>query len=80
MNYCRFRNSIPEIELKVDILPPFRDDVRLSVPEYRSKLYEIVDIATEKDLHLRTSNNNGNNRYLYDILIYFNNNNYFFII
>nr|XP_014086079.1 mitogen-activated protein kinase 15 [Bactrocera oleae]XP_014086080.1 mitogen-activated protein kinase 15 [Bactrocera oleae]XP_036221162.1 mitogen-activated protein kinase 15 [Bactrocera oleae]XP_036221164.1 mitogen-activated protein kinase 15 [Bactrocera oleae] len=44
----KFRNSIPEIELSVDILPPFRDDVRLTVPEYRSKLYEIVQHNNEK--------------------------------
>ncbi|XP_073834174.1 extracellularly regulated kinase 7 [Musca autumnalis] len=44
----KFRNSIPETELNVDILPPFRDDVRLSVPEYRSKLYEIAQIPGEK--------------------------------
>ncbi|XP_017485927.1 PREDICTED: serine/threonine-protein kinase BUR1-like [Rhagoletis zephyria] len=44
----KFRNSIPEIELNVDILPPFRDDVRLTVPEYRSKLYEIVQLNSEK--------------------------------
>uniref|UniRef100_A0A1I8P293 Mitogen-activated protein kinase n=1 Tax=Stomoxys calcitrans TaxID=35570 RepID=A0A1I8P293_STOCA len=44
----KFRNSIPELELNVDILPPFRDDVRLSVPEYRSKLYEIVQISSSE--------------------------------
>lgn len=64
MLYYRFRNSIPEIELKVDILPPFRDDVRLSVPEYRAKLYEIVEMANEKDPHLQISNDNNKNRYL----------------
>lgn len=46
--FHRFRNSIPEMELDVDIIPPFRDDIRLSVPEYRSKLYEIAQIPGEK--------------------------------
>ncbi|XP_012158173.1 probable cyclin-dependent serine/threonine-protein kinase DDB_G0278487 isoform X1 [Ceratitis capitata] len=53
----KFRNSIPEIELSVDILPPFRDDVRLSVPEYRSKLYEIVQHNIEKADKRQTSSN-----------------------
>ncbi|XP_061400051.1 mitogen-activated protein kinase 15 [Musca vetustissima] len=51
----KFRNSIPEIELDGDILPPFRDDVRLSVPEYRSKLYEIAQMSGERKLQLDSS-------------------------
>lgn len=43
----RFRNTSPELELASDILPPFRDDIQLSVAEYRSKLYEIMSY-TEK--------------------------------
>lgn len=42
----RFRNALPELELTADIVPPFRDDIQLSVSEYRSKLYEIM-AATE---------------------------------
>lgn len=38
----KFRNSQQELRLSCDVLPPFRDDVQLSVPEYRSKLYELV--------------------------------------
>lgn len=38
----RFRNASPESELHSDIVPPFRDDVQLSVSEYRSKLYELM--------------------------------------
>lgn len=38
----RFRNTSPELELDTDIVPPFRDDVQLTVSEYRSKLYEIM--------------------------------------
>lgn len=38
----KFRNSQQELQLNCDVLPPFRDDVQLSVPEYRSKLYELV--------------------------------------
>lgn len=38
----KFRNSQQEYKLSCDVLPPFRDDVQLSVPEYRSKLYELV--------------------------------------
>ena len=42
-NLCkRFRNTQSEEELTCDIVPPFRDDVQLSVVEYRSKLYEIM--------------------------------------
>lgn len=42
----KFRNSQQEFQLSCDILPPFRDDVQLSVPEYRSKLYELVQITS----------------------------------
>ncbi|KAI8127969.1 hypothetical protein FF38_04847 [Lucilia cuprina] len=56
----KFRNSIPELELNVDILPPFRDDVRLTVPEYRSKLYEIVQTHGEKNKSLDTNKNSLN--------------------
>lgn len=42
ISLCRFRNAIPELELTADIVPPFRDDIQLSVSEYRSKLYEIM--------------------------------------
>uniref|UniRef100_A0A1B0EXK8 Mitogen-activated protein kinase n=1 Tax=Lutzomyia longipalpis TaxID=7200 RepID=A0A1B0EXK8_LUTLO len=38
----RFRKSIDEPELTKNILPPFRDDIQLSVNEYRSKLYELM--------------------------------------
>ncbi|XP_059609517.1 mitogen-activated protein kinase 15 [Phlebotomus argentipes] len=38
----RFRKSIDEPELTKNVLPPFRDDVQLSVSEYRSKLYELM--------------------------------------
>lgn len=44
----RFRNTSPECELNADIVPPFRDDVQLTVSEYRSKLYEIMS-AHEKN-------------------------------
>ncbi|XP_065364641.1 extracellular signal-regulated kinase 7 [Calliphora vicina] len=63
LNHCyveKFRNSIPELELNVDILPPFRDDVRLSVPEYRSKLYEIVQTHGEKNRSIDSNKNSIN--------------------
>ncbi|KAL5275335.1 MAPK15 family protein [Megaselia abdita] len=41
----KFRNSQQEFQLNCDVLPPFRDDVQLSVPEYRSKLYELVQTS-----------------------------------
>ncbi|XP_055296591.1 mitogen-activated protein kinase 15-like [Sitodiplosis mosellana] len=44
----KFRNSTPELELTADIVPPFRDDIQLTVSEYRSKLYEIMSIAEKK--------------------------------
>lgn len=43
----RFRHKLPEIELNQDIIPVFRDDVQLSVTEYRTKLYDIMT-ANEK--------------------------------
>lgn len=42
----KFRNSQQEFQLSSDVLPPFRDDVQLSVPEYRSKLYELVQTTS----------------------------------
>ncbi|XP_037938594.1 extracellular signal-regulated kinase 7 isoform X2 [Teleopsis dalmanni] len=49
----RFRSKSEEQVLNMDIVPPVRDDVRLTVPEYRSKLYEIVQNKHEKPNHLR---------------------------
>lgn len=46
-NY-RFRNTSHELELTVDVVPPFRDDIQLSVSEYRSKLYEIMSMNEKK--------------------------------
>lgn len=46
--FNRFRNSAPELELDCDIVPPFRDDIQLTVSEYRSKLYEIMSTAEKK--------------------------------
>lgn len=43
----RFRYKLPELELSQDIIPVFRDDVQLSVTEYRTKLYDIMT-ANEK--------------------------------
>lgn len=43
----RFRYKLPELELNQDIIPVFRDDVQLSVTEYRTKLYDIMT-ANEK--------------------------------
>ncbi|KAJ6637737.1 Extracellular signal-regulated kinase 7 [Pseudolycoriella hygida] len=43
----KFRYKLPELELNQDIIPIFRDDVQLSVTEYRTKLYDIMT-ANEK--------------------------------
>ncbi|XP_037028876.1 extracellular signal-regulated kinase 7 [Bradysia coprophila] len=43
----KFRYKLPELELNQDIIPVFRDDVQLSVTEYRTKLYDIMT-ANEK--------------------------------
>ncbi|XP_055846149.1 extracellular signal-regulated kinase 7 isoform X2 [Episyrphus balteatus] len=43
----KFQDKIELIELNADVKPPFHDDIRLSVNEYRSKLYEIIQ-QTEK--------------------------------
>lgn len=45
--HFRFRFKLPELELNQDIIPVFRDDVQLSVTEYRTKLYDIMT-ANEK--------------------------------
>lgn len=42
LSLYRFRNTCKETELTIDIVPPFRDDVKLSVSDYRSKLYEMM--------------------------------------
>lgn len=44
----RFRDTSPELELTADIVPPFRDDIQLTVAEYRSKLYEIMSTSEKK--------------------------------
>lgn len=47
-HFDRFRNCSPELELTSDIVPPFRDDIQLTVSEYRSKLYEIMSTTEKK--------------------------------
>lgn len=38
----RFRNPAEELELFVNVAPPLNDDIRLTVDDYRNKLYEIM--------------------------------------
>lgn len=41
----RFRKANGENELSRDILTPFRDDIQLTVNEYRAKIYEIMSTS-----------------------------------
>ncbi|KAF2881177.1 hypothetical protein ILUMI_25002 [Ignelater luminosus] len=38
----RFHNPAEEVEMNVNVIPPLSDDVRLTVDDYRNKLYEIM--------------------------------------
>lgn len=38
----RYRNKSSEISLDRNIVPPLNDDVRLSIDDYRNKLYELM--------------------------------------
>ncbi|KAK5648678.1 hypothetical protein RI129_003570 [Pyrocoelia pectoralis] len=38
----RFRNTGEEIVMNVNVIPPLNDDIRLTVDDYRNKLYEIM--------------------------------------
>jgi len=38
---CRFHNAAEEIVVGHDIVPPVNDSVRLTVNEYRDRLYEV---------------------------------------
>uniref|UniRef100_A0A1B0D826 Protein kinase domain-containing protein n=2 Tax=Phlebotomus papatasi TaxID=29031 RepID=A0A1B0D826_PHLPP len=61
----RYRRTIDELELTRNIVPPFRDDVQLSVSEYRSKLYELM--AGTSSVGLKNgvlANGKGRNRVL----------------
>lgn len=39
----RFHNPKEEISLNYDVVPPLSDSEQLSVDEYRTKLYEVLD-------------------------------------
>lgn len=47
-NQNRFRHTSSEPELSSDVITPFRDDIQLSVQQYRSKLYELIS-SSEKN-------------------------------
>lgn len=51
----RFRHVLPEPELSMDIVPPFRDDIQLSVHEYRSKLYELISSSEKNNVGSKSS-------------------------
>ncbi|KAB0803395.1 hypothetical protein PPYR_00367 [Photinus pyralis] len=38
----RFRNTNEEIVMNINVIPPLNDDIRLTVDDYRNKLYEIM--------------------------------------
>ncbi|KAF5298705.1 hypothetical protein FQA39_LY11715 [Lamprigera yunnana] len=38
----RFHNLSEEVEMNISVTPPLNDDVRLTVDDYRNKLYEIM--------------------------------------
>ena len=42
MTICRFHNAAEEIVVGRDIVPPISDGVRLTIDEYRNKLYEVL--------------------------------------
>lgn len=39
---AKFHNPSDEIEMNISVIPPLNDDVRLTVDDYRNKLYEIM--------------------------------------
>jgi len=39
---CRFHNAAEEIVVGRDIVPPVSDSIRLTIDEYRSRLYEVL--------------------------------------
>lgn len=53
--FNRFRHVLPEPELSTDIVPPFRDDIQLSVQEYRSKLYELISSVEKNNFISKSS-------------------------
>lgn len=46
----RFQHKLQLIELNSDVKPPFHDDIRLTVNEYRSKLYEMIQQSEKTNI------------------------------
>lgn len=54
LSFLRFHNAQDEPEMNSSVVIPLNDDVRLSVDDYRNKLYELM--ATHHARYSRTSN------------------------
>ncbi|KAF5301118.1 hypothetical protein FQR65_LT08948 [Abscondita terminalis] len=58
---AKFHNPSDEIEMNISVIPPLNDDVRLTVDDYRNKLYEIMSThhhgRSNKAVHVRPSTN-----------------------
>lgn len=55
----RFHSEASEPVLGHAVMPPLRDDVQLSVDEYRNKLYELMSVGTKAHIkHIRVNHDN----------------------
>lgn len=55
----RFHCEASEPVLSHVVMPPLRDDVQLSVDEYRNKLYELMSVGTKAHIkHIRVNHGN----------------------
>ncbi|KAL3287611.1 hypothetical protein HHI36_002080 [Cryptolaemus montrouzieri] len=54
----KFHDPVEEISMKSHAVIPFNDDVRLSVDDYRNKLYEIMSSPRSKNIKISYLKNN----------------------
>ncbi|KAJ4428149.1 hypothetical protein ANN_24164 [Periplaneta americana] len=58
----RFRCEANEPVLGHAVLPPLRDDVQLSVDEYRNKLYEMMSMGTKSHVRQKVNRDNRSHK------------------
>ncbi|XP_017055573.1 extracellular signal-regulated kinase 7 [Drosophila ficusphila] len=58
----RFRTASADMELRVDIHPPLKDDVRYGVDRYRSNLYDMIGLESRGSARTVSNATPSNNR------------------
>ncbi|XP_016988229.1 extracellular signal-regulated kinase 7 [Drosophila rhopaloa] len=58
----RFRTASADMELRVDIHPPLKDDVRYGVDQYRNNLYDMIGLESRSSARTVSNDTPSSNR------------------